>query len=42
MEEILKYVQNQIIQVPFRLRTYVQDEQGKKYPQRNIYIKKRR
>ncbi|MFA6486220.1 MAG: ATP-binding protein [Candidatus Magasanikbacteria bacterium] len=39
MEEILKYVQNQLVQIPFRLRTYVQDEQGKKYPQRNIYIK---
>lgn len=39
MEEILKYLQNQFVQSPFRLRTYVQDEQGKKYPQRNIYIK---
>ena len=39
MEEILKYVQNQLVQAPFRLRTYTQDEQGKKYPQRNIYIK---
>ena len=39
MEEILKYLQNQLVQIPFRLRTYVQDEQGKKYPQRNIYIK---
>ncbi|MCX6789872.1 MAG: ATP-binding protein [Candidatus Gribaldobacteria bacterium] len=39
MEEILKYVQNQLVQVPFRLRSYIQDEQGKKYPQRNIYIK---
>ncbi len=39
MEEALKYVQNQLVQAPFRLRTYVQDEQGKKYPQRNIYIK---
>jgi len=39
MEEILKYLQNQLVQIPFRLRTYVQDEEGKKYPQRNIYIK---
>jgi predicted AAA+ superfamily ATPase len=39
MEEILKYVQNQLVQAPFRLQSYVQDEQGKKYPQRNIYIK---
>jgi len=39
MEEILKYVQNQLNQAPFRLRTYTQDEQGKKYLQRNIYIK---
>lgn len=39
MEEILKYVQNQLIQAPFRLKSYTQDEQGKKYPQRNIYIK---
>lgn len=39
MEEILKYVQNQLVQAPFRLRSYIQDEQGKKYPQRNIYIK---
>ncbi|MCG2690300.1 ATP-binding protein [Candidatus Parcubacteria bacterium] len=39
MEEILKYVQNQLVQVPSRLLSYTQDEQGKKYPQRNIYIK---
>lgn len=39
MEEILKYLQNQLVQSPFRMQTYVQDEQGKKYPQRNIYIK---
>ncbi|MDP2683674.1 MAG: ATP-binding protein [bacterium] len=39
MEEILKYVQNQLVQAPFRLKSYAQDEQGKKYPQRNIYIK---
>ena len=39
MEEILKYIQNQLVQAPFRLQSYVQDEQGKKYPQRNIYIK---
>ncbi len=39
MEEILKYLQNQLVQIPFRLRAYVQDEQSKKYPQRNIYIK---
>ena len=39
MEEILKYVQNQLVQAPFRLKSYVQDEQGKKYPQRNIYVK---
>ncbi len=39
MEEILKYIQNQLVQVPFRLRAYTQDEQGKEYPQRNIYLK---
>ncbi|PIQ68793.1 MAG: hypothetical protein COV91_02205, partial [Candidatus Taylorbacteria bacterium CG11_big_fil_rev_8_21_14_0_20_46_11] len=39
MEEILKYVQNQLVQAPFRLKSYTQDEQGKKYPQRNIYVK---
>lgn len=39
MEEILKYLQNQFVQIPFRLRTYAQDEQGKKYPQRNIFTK---
>jgi len=39
MEEILKYVQNQLVQAPFRLRSYTQDEQGNKYPQRNIYVK---
>ncbi|MFH1207856.1 MAG: ATP-binding protein [Patescibacteria group bacterium] len=39
MEEILKYVQNQLVQAPFRLKSYAQDEQGKKYPQRNIYVK---
>ncbi len=39
MDEILKYVQNQLVQAPFRLKSYTQDEQGKKYPQRNIYIK---
>lgn len=39
MEETLKYVQNQLVRAPFRLQSYVQDEQGKKYPQRNIYIK---
>jgi hypothetical protein len=39
MEEILEYVQNQLVQAPFRLQPYTQDEQGKKYPQRNIYIK---
>ena len=39
MEEILKYLQNQFVQAPFRLRTYTQDEQGKKYPQRDIYPK---
>ena len=39
MEEILKYVQNQLVQAPARLKSYTQDEQGKKYPQRNIYIK---
>jgi len=32
-EETIKYVQNQLVQAPFRLRSYVQDEQGKKYPQ---------
>lgn len=39
MEETLKYVQNQLVQAPFRLKPYTQDEQGKKYPQRHIYIK---
>lgn len=39
MEETLKYVQNQLVQAPFRLKSYTQDEQGKKYPQRNIYVK---
>lgn len=39
MEETLKYVQNQLVQAPFRLKSYTQDEQGKKYPQRHIYIK---
>lgn len=39
MDEILKYVQNQLVQAPFRLKSYTQDEQGKKYPQRHIYIK---
>ena len=39
MDEILKYVQNQLVQAPFRLKSYTQDEQGKKYPQRNIYVK---
>ncbi len=39
MEEILRYIQNQLIQAPFRLRSYAQDEQGKKFPQRNIYVK---
>jgi hypothetical protein len=39
MEEILKYTQNQLVQAPFRLRTYTQDENGKKYPQRDVFIK---
>src|SRR3990167_4538293 len=39
MDEILKYVQNQLVQAPFRLKSYTQDEQGRKYPQRHIYIK---
>src|SRR3989338_7862890 len=39
MEEILKHIQNQLVQAPFRLKSYIQDEQGKKYPQRNIYDK---
>lgn len=39
MEETLKYVQNQLVQAPFRLKPYTQDEQGKKYSQRHIYIK---
>lgn len=39
MEEILKYVQNQFVQAPFRMKPYIQDEQGNKYPQRNIYVK---
>lgn len=37
MDEILKYVQNQLVQAPFRLKTYTQDEQGNKYPHRNLY-----
>ncbi|MCX6736938.1 MAG: AAA family ATPase [Candidatus Parcubacteria bacterium] len=39
MEEILKYVQNQLVRAPFRLRSYIQDEQGRKYFQRDIYVK---
>ncbi|KKR70420.1 MAG: hypothetical protein UU13_C0006G0022 [Candidatus Nomurabacteria bacterium GW2011_GWB1_40_7] len=39
MEEIIKYIQNQLVQAPFRFKSYTQDEQGKKYLQRNIYIK---
>jgi uncharacterized protein len=39
MEEILKYIQNQLVRAPYRLRSYAQNEQGKKYPQRNIYVK---
>jgi predicted AAA+ superfamily ATPase len=39
MEEILKYIQNQLVQAPYRLKSYTQDEHGKKYPQRSIYIK---
>ncbi|MFA6475761.1 MAG: ATP-binding protein [Patescibacteria group bacterium] len=39
MEEILKYIQNQLVQSPFRLKPYTEDEQGKRYPQRHIYIK---
>lgn len=39
MDEILKYLQSQLVQAPFRLRTYTQDEQGKKYPERDIYPK---
>ena len=39
MEETLKYVQNQLVQAPFRLNPYVQNEDGVKYPQRNIYVK---
>ncbi len=38
MEEILKYAQNQLVQGPFRLKSYTQDEQGKKYPRRTIYL----
>lgn len=37
MDEIIKFVQNQLVQGPFRLKSYIQDEQGKKYPQRYIY-----
>jgi len=39
MEEILKYVQNQLVQAPFRLQSYTQNETGRKYPRRNIYLK---
>lgn len=39
MEEILQYIQNQLVQSPFRLKPYTEDEEGKKYPQRHIYIK---
>jgi len=38
-EEVIKYIQNQLVQAQFRLRSYIQDEQEKKYPQRYIYIK---
>lgn len=39
MEEALKYVQNQLVQAPFRLKSYTENEKGNKYPQRNIYVK---
>jgi len=39
MEEILKYVQNQLVQAPFRLQSYIQDEQGRKYSERYLYVK---
>lgn len=39
MEEILKYVQNQLVQAPFRLEHYIQNDSGWKYPMRNIFIK---
>ena len=39
MDEILRYVQNQLVQAPFRLKSYAQDEQGKKYPKRYLYVK---
>lgn len=39
MEEALKYVQNQMVQAPFRLKFYAENEKGDKYPQRNVYGK---
>ncbi len=39
MEEILKYIQNQLVQAPFRLQSYIQDEQGRKYSERYLYSK---
>ena len=38
-QRLNKYIQSQLSQSPFRLRTYVQDERGEKYLTRNIYIK---
>ncbi|MFA4931061.1 MAG: ATP-binding protein [Patescibacteria group bacterium] len=39
MDDVLRYVQNQLTQAPFRLKPYTQDEQGIKYLQRQIYVK---
>jgi len=41
-QRLNKYIQSQLSQNPFRLRTYVQDERGKKYLTRNIYMKIKR
>ena len=38
-QELNKYIQTQLSQNPFRLRTYVQDQRDQKYLTRNIYIK---
>lgn len=39
MDESLNYIQTQLVRAPFRLKTYTEDEQGKKYPKRDIYTK---
>ncbi len=37
--ELLNYLQNQLVQAPFRLKSYTEDERGKKYPERTAYAK---